>query len=340
MAVKTVTYLGNSPPGSANTARGPSEIIWGWQGQTNAGAADSSQDPRLGMFEYDDFLIAGSGGLYPSTALFTGSIGRWAGLTPIGGGVTDGVIAGGGLTLSPGSLAVSSTNQTAAAIFSGVGSYQITANSSGASALQGRLAFEARVMLSSIVTAKRDAFVGLCDQTPQSTAALQCLLPFTVVSGGTTNALTSTRNLIGFYSPSSTTSDWNFVFQLASTAAVFPTNLQSLVSTVTGAAIAGGTFYKLGFVYDPGAQATPISSASSGQTAGAVAKAMLTVYVNGIKAAAFLTQTQNILTASFPTGVMGPIAAIVPSSSGANSGTAQAGQETVDWIRVGQNAIT
>lgn len=336
MSVKSITYLANT---ALNTERGPSEAIWGLPGNVNAGPEDFIQDPRLGMYTWDEFDVTGSPGLYPSTALITASLGKWGFLGPIGGGATDGAIVGGGLTLSPGSLAVSSTNQTAAVLFSQVGGYQVTANSSGNSALQGKIAFEARVMLSSVTASKRDAFVGLCDQTPLSSAALQCLLPFTVVSGGTANALTSTRNLIGFYAPSSTNTEWGFVFQLASTAAVICSNLQSLVSKVTGTAIAAGTFYKLGFVYDPNAVAQQISSASDGQTAGTLAKAMLSVYVNGVKAAAFLTQTQNILTASFPTGIMGPIAAIVPSSSGANSGSTQSGTMTVDWIRIGQNMI-
>lgn len=336
MSVKTVGFNLNL---ALNTERGPSEAIWNVVNPGNAGVADFIQDPRLGMYIFDEFAIGGSPGLYPSTALITGSVGQWGALAPIGGGMTDGAIVGGGMTLAPGSLAVSSTNQTAAVLFSQTGAYQITANSSGNSALQGRLAFEARVMLSSVTASKRDAFVGLCDQTPQSSAALQCLLPFTVVSGGTANALTSTRNLIGFYAPSSTNTDWGFVFQLASTAAVLVSNMQSLVSQVTGTAIAAATFYKFGFVYDPVAPTQTIVTIANGQTAGNVARAMLTVFVNGIKAAAFLTQTQNILTASFPTGIMGPIMAIVPSSSGANSGSTQSGTMTVDWIRVAQNCI-
>ena len=129
------------------------------------------------------------------------------------------------------------------------------------------------------------------------------------------------------------------MYQLASTAPVFASNLDSLVSRVTGSAIVAGTFYKLGFIYDPIAQVQQIVTASDGQTVGVVARGMLKVYVNGIAAAAFLTQTQNILTASFPTGIMGPIAAFanVSNSGTSNSATNLSGLFTLDWMRVAQN---
>jgi hypothetical protein len=334
-AVKTINYLANA---TVNTERGPSEIVWGGTGPLqgaapNAWVEDFIQDPRLGMHFFDDFLMTGSGPAV-SGAAYLGSMGQWSIYLGSTAALADGGIIGGGIQFVPGSIAVSSGASTpTTAISSMVGSFQITANSSGTSALQGKMAFEARVMLTSVTDVKRGAFVGLCDQgIPQAN------LPFTVVSGGSTNELTSTRNLIGFYAPSSGGPDWNFVFQLASTAPVFPTGLQSLVSTVTGTSIAAGTFYKLGFVYDVKPQNTLIGTASTGQTAATQAGAMLKVYVNGIQAAAFLTQAANILTASFPTGIMGPIAAFVNvSNSGtSNSGTTLSGKMTLDWIRVAQ----
>lgn len=334
-AVKSVVYAANTV---ANTERGPSEAVWAGYGAQqgaapNAWVEDFIQDPRLGMHFFDDFLMTGAGPAV-SGAAYLGSMGAWSIYLGSTAALADGGIVGGGVQFVPGSIAVSSgTSTPTTAISSMVGSFQITANSSGASALQGKLAFEARVMLTSATDVKRGAFVGLCDQAiPQSN------LPFLVVSGGSSNELTSTRNLIGFYAPSSGGPDWNFVFQLASTAAVFPTGLQSLVSTVTGSSIVAGTFYKLGFIFDPNAQNVNIGSASTGQTAGTTAKAMLKVYVNGLEAAAFLTQSANILTASFPTGIMGPIAAFVNvSNSGtSNSATNLSGKMTLDWIRVAQ----
>lgn len=333
MALKSVLYNANTV---ANTERGPSEAIWGAPGSPNAWVEDFLQDPRLGMHFFDDFLVTGDG---PGAATaYTGSLGQWSLYQGSNSGtLQDGKIIGGGLQWLPSSGTVAGGASTpTVAISSLTGAYQIITNSSGASALQGRLAFEARVMLTSITSGQRDAFVGLSDAAPGATN------PFTVVSAGSSNLLTSTQNLIGFYNADSGRGqDWAFVYQLASTAPVFASNLNSLVSRVTGTAIAAGTFYKLGFVYDPNAAVLVIGTASDGQTVANLAKGMLKVYVNGQAAAAFLTQTQNILTASFPTGIMGPIAAFTPvSTSGTgNSATNVAGLMTLDWLRVAQNLI-
>jgi hypothetical protein len=335
VADKSIVYQANLV---ANTERGPSEVIWSGQGSLNAWVADFIQDPRLGMHFFDDFLVAGTGPAV-SGAAYLGSMGQWSIYLGSTAALADGGIVGGGIQFVPGSIAVSSGASTpTTALTSQAGAFQITSASTGASALQGRLAFEARVMLTSVTDAKRGAFIGLTDQGTPAAGN-----PFLVVSGGSSNELTSTRNLIGFYNPSSgLNADWQFVYQLASTAPVFVTNLANLISTVTGSAIAAGTFYKLGFVFDPNAAPQAISSAATGQTAGVVAKGMLKVYVNGIQAAAFLTQTQNILTASFPTGIMGPCIAFcnVSNSGTSNSATNLSGKMTVDWIRVAQNAIT
>lgn len=333
MAVKSANYLANL---ALNTERGPTEAIWGSPGTPNAWVPDFIQDPRLGMHFFDDFLVTG---FAVGTAL-GGSIGQWSFYAGSAAPTfSDGGIVGGGLQFNPSSIAVSSGTSTPTIEISGLcGAFQISANSSGNSALQGKLAFEARVMLTSVAASQRDAFVGLADQTSPSSG-----LPFLVLSGGSSNMLTSTRNLIGFYNADQGRGqDWGFMFQLASTAPVFCSNLNSLVSRVTGSAIVAGTFYKLGFVYDPQALPKLIGTASDGQTVGNTAKAMIQVYVNGIAAAAFLTQTQNILTASFPTGIMAPIVAFANcSSSGTgNSATSQSGQMVTDWLRIAQNAIT
>jgi hypothetical protein len=334
MSVKSADYVSSA----ADTNRGPSQALWAAPGGAGAWVEDYIQDPSLGMHFFDDFLVAGSGPAV-SGAAFLGSMGQWSIYLGSSAGIADGGIVGGGLQFNPGSIAVSSGASTpTTAIGSQTGSFQITANSSGASALQGRLVFEARVMLTSITSGQRDAFIGLGDQgTPGATN------PFTVVSGGSSQMLTTTRNLIGFYNADSGRGqDWAFMFQLASTAPVFCSNLNSLVSRVTGSAIAAGSFYKLGFVYNPQAMPVTIATASDGQTVGNVAKAMITVYVNGVAAAAFQTQTQNILTASFPTGIMGPLAAFcnVSNSGTSNSGTGVAGQMVLDWMRVAQTAVT
>lgn len=338
MAVKNIVYLSNNPPGtSANTERGPSETIWGWQGQPNGGVEDFLQDPRLGMHFFDDFVVTGQG---PGAATaFTGSMGNWSLFQGSNSGtIKDASSIGGILSFVPSSGTVSSGASTPTVSIRGLaGAFCIASNSSGNSALQGRLAFEARVALTSITSGQRAAFIGLTDGAPGNNS------PFLNVSAGSSNELASSANLIGFYNPSSgLNQDWQFVFQLASTAPVFVTNLANLVSTVTGSAITAGQVVKLGFVYDPNAGYMNISSAANGQTAGTTARAMLKVYVNGVAAAAFLTQAANILTASFPTGIMTPIAAFaaVSNSGTSNSATSLAGLMQLDWIRVAQNAIT
>lgn len=340
MAVKSIVVAGNVPPNTtANTERGPSQQIWNWNGQGNAGPADFSQDPRLGMSFFDDFLVSGFDPGAGAAAALSGNLGQWSVYVGSTAQIRDGGIVGGGLQFVPGSIAVSSGASTpTTAISSMTGAFRISANSSGASALQGKLAFECRLMFTSVTDVKRAAFAGLIDEGAPSATT-----PFLVVSGGSSNELASTRNLIGFYFPSSGLGgDCRFVYQLADTAAVFPTNLASLVSTVTGSSIVAGTSYKFGFVYDPAAEVKTISSASTGQTVGQQAKAMLKIFVNGMEAQTFLTQTANILTASFPTGIMGPCVAFanVSNSGTSNSATNLSGLMTCDWVRVMQNATT
>lgn len=346
-AQQPVRYLGNTV---TSTYQGPSAVIWSGSqpgGSVTPGAwiEDMIVDPAVGMHFYEGFESSSTPGLYPIAALTQATMGRMALLAPAGGGINDAGIVGGAIQMQAGSLAIASTNQITEVLYSAVGCFRISGASSTSGSLQNKLAFEARVALTSITNGARDVFVGLIDQAPKSTAALQALFPFTQ-AGSSSNNLTSTYNLIGFYFPSASTAanptgDCQFVYQLASNAPVFASNLGGLISNVTGAAIAAGTYYKLGFIYDPQAQTIPIGTATNGQTVGNSARGMLRIYINGIQAAAFLTQANNILTASFPTGIMGPIAAISPCVSGtSNSGSASAGLLNVDFIRVAQTAQT
>jgi hypothetical protein len=324
MGVRTLQYV---PTLSADTERGPSPQVWAWLDGGNAGPEDFLQDPRLGMYVWDDFNPAGN---LPSSAAAAvlGALDNWSvylGKTAV---ISDAGIVGGALSLTPGTSASNEPINFA----STAGAFQITTAST--SGLQGRLAFEARVMLQSVTASKRDAFVGLMD----GGASQAINVP--IVAGTTTNNMNSSQNFLGFYNPySGSAQDWCFVYGLANTATVFPTNLQSLISTITGSAIVAGTYYKLGFVFDPFAYTTLITSASTGQTVGTYARQMLTVYVNGQKAAAYLSQAGNVLTASFPTGIMGPTFGICNEVSSVGAST-NAGAMSVDWVRVAQNAIT
>lgn len=311
MSVNTVDYLANLTP---STQRGPSESIWGAPGTPNGWIADFIQDFSLGTFFEDDFNPAPN---YPGGS-YTGGFGRWTIFSTANGVITDAGIVGGGIT-----LAASTTADQGLTLSSSAGAFQIITSGG---VYQSRMAFEARVATStaSLAASTADMFVGLMDN---GTGTSQ--IPITTVNG----VLSTTPNLIGFHKRGGVTTpgDWGFVYQLAGGTAVYPTNLQSLVTTVTAVAPVGGTYYKLGFVYDNFAQPFQISTASTGQTAGIIARSLIRVYVNGVSAVAFLTST-NVGGTAFPTGIMGPVVAFMQQSTTASVNS------SIDWLRVAQNA--
>src|SRR5260370_1287221 len=130
--------------------RGPSEILWGAPGAPNAWVEDFIQDPRLGLYAFDDFSPCGSG---PGAATaFTGSFGQWTLYQGSNSGtIVDAGIIGGGIQFVPSSGTVSSGASTPTlALQSLAGAFQLITNSSGTSALQGKLAFQFLVPLTSI----------------------------------------------------------------------------------------------------------------------------------------------------------------------------------------------
>jgi hypothetical protein len=320
MAVKSVTYLANQPTtsalGSQNTERGPTEDLWGAPGAPNAWIADFLQSPRLGMYFFDDFKTCGISPATGSAQGFSGEM-NYSAYATTGGVIADSAIVGGGINLSG-----ATTAHQGVALGSLTTGFQIVTSTT---VYQQRLVFECRVQLSlaSLANSKSDVFIGLSDTVPASQVPISN-------TGGT---LSTTPGLIGFHKRGGTTNaaDWNFVYQLAGGTAVYPTNLQALVATVLGTAPSTTTlaFYKLGFVYDPFAPPLVISSASTGQTAGNVARPIIRVYVNGVPAAAFLTTT-NVGGAAFPVTTLSPNIAFMQQS------TTAAVSCDVDWVRVAQ----
>lgn len=322
MAVKSV-YIENNL--AANTYRGPSASIWGANGTPNAWIAALLEAPSLGVHVFDDFQSTGPVASTAAAAVtqeYRG-LSLYAGKT---GTIVDASIQGGGITLVPGT----STTNEPMTLMSQNGCFQLSSASTQAGTM-GRLAFECRVALLSVLASMRDAFVGLAD--PQG--APNIAIPITAGTG--TNQLCTSNNLIGFYAAYSggAAGDWQFVYQKASTAPVFVANLGSLISTVTGSAIQSGTYYKLGFDYNPLAPVQAVGVAGTGQTVGQQAQAVINIYVNGLKAATFLTKGANIFNASFPTGVMGPCFGICNEVSSVNAST-NAGNMSLDWYRVAQ----
>lgn len=321
MPVKTAGYLANT---AANTERGPTEALWYAPGSPNAWIADFIQDPRLGMYFFDDFLTfpkLASGSLGPVAA----GLG-WGYFGTANAAVADDGIVGAGLKFSASTTASQGNN-----ISSLTGAFQII---NGSAALQGRLVFEARVRANGIANTQNDTFVGLMDNGGGTSG---------IPISGTPGTLSATPNLIGFHKRGGTTNatDWNFVYQLAGGTAVYPTNLQNLVNTVTGSAYVNSAYVKLGFVYNPNAVPILINTAVTAgtlvQTVGVISRPMIQVYVNGQPAAAFLNSanlTSAVSGAAFPTGFMGPVFAFYEAAASVGYDSA------IDWIRVAQNAIT
>lgn len=305
MAVKSAQY---APALTADISRGPSIAIW-----DGFNIPAILENPGLGMYFFDDFIVC------PSSPA-TGSAlpwGSWAAFLETNGAITDGALEGGVIK-----LAASTTAHQGVSLNSLAGSFRITTTST--LALNKKLAFEARVAVSSIAASQQDTFVGLMD-----TGGGLTLEPITATGG----LLTTTPNLIGFHQKGGASgfADWNFVYQLGGGTAVYPTNLQALITTVTGVAPVAAAFVKLGFIFDPNPPSLLISSASTGQTVGVLAKPMIQVFVNGQPAPAFLTST-NVQGTTFPTGFMGPVMAFKQQSTTASISS------SFDWIRVAQGA--
>lgn len=317
--MKNFQYLNNLV---ADTTRGPSPSIWGSPGSGNAWVADFIQDPRLGLYQMEDFKSTGITPGTGSAATFVGDT-AWYAYGDTAGVITDANIVGGGITMAAGT-----TDNAGIALGSLSQCYQLITS---AGAYQGRLAFECRVAMSaaSYVATRNDMFAGLVDASGTPAA----VLPITATGG----LLTTAAGLIGFHKRGGATgaTDWNFVYQVAGGTAVYATNLQSLITTVLGSAPVGGTFYKLGFVFDAfNPPVLPITSPSTGQSLTPTgAKAMVTVYVNGLRAAAFLTST-NVAGTAFPTTIMSRALAY------RNDNTTAAMSGSVDWACVGQTAIS
>lgn len=315
MSVQTLDYLSSG----SDTGRGPSLSLWG-----SCPITDILEDPSKGMHFFDDFLVAGQPALNAAS-----SMGQWACFADTASTITDAAQEGGVVKL------LNTANPKQIILASNTGSFQFCTAATGYP-LKGKMWFECRVAVGSITTAIRDFFIGLCDNTTSQICSANNLVVST-----STNTLVTTPNLFGFHFRATTNpTDVGLAFNVAGGTVQYPTNLQTLSLTVAGAALTAFAavtngnatgFVKLGFVFDPTGGNPPkiISSASSGQTAGNVAKPLITIYVNGQPAAAFLTST-NVQAATFPVGFMSPVIAFGTQT---NSGAGY-----IDWIRVAQVA--
>lgn len=316
MSVRTIRAARNL---SANTDRGPSDAIW-----SNCPIADFQQDPQIGMHFYEDFLLSGNADM---TSAYKNSIGQWSTYGYAGSLLADGAAEGGVLTMG------ADGDQEGVTLESASGSYRLVTTST--LALNGKLWFEAKIARSSIATAKGDFFVGLC--TPSLSSGLPAAaIPITT----TDDTLSTTPSFIGFHSTSSTgtrggPTEVAVAFNLASGTVNYPTNLTTLMASTGQTVLAGGTFVKLGFIFDPFAQMKQISAATARQTAGQVKRALIRFFVNGVEAPTFLTSddVQNATAGqAFPTGFMAPCISVM-NTTGSTPPTM-----STDFIRVAQLA--
>jgi hypothetical protein len=311
-----------------DTSRGPSNGLW-----YDCPLEDFIQNfgggiSTPGTLVQDEFEIAGQPALNANSDL-----GQWACWADTGSLFTDANEEGGVVLLN---AAVAGKSIVLA---SNAGGFKIVSGASGFP-LGQKMWFECRVALASIASTVNGCFVGLADNTgSQITSANNTLLTTTA------DTFATTKGIFGFQNRCITSpTDWSVVYNVAGGTVQYPTNLQTLVNTVTGSAAAayaavtngnGTGFVKLGFVFDPtaGNPAQIISSLpSSGQTAGNVAKPLIQFFVNGQLCGTFLTST-NVQAATFPVKRMSPVIEVMQASG---SGTVAGAGLYVDWIRCAQ----
>ncbi len=296
---------------AVDTSRGPSQGIW-----ADCPVLALLEDPSLGMYFFDDFLMAGQMPVATGGTSVT-NMGQWGLFASQGGLLADGATEGGSISLT------SDGDQEAVNLASLAGAFRLVTTSTNA--LNGKLWFECRFAVGTISATKMDCFIGLSDKLVTSN-----LMVNGIPISTTDDTLSTTPNLIGFHKKSGGPTEVNFVYQLAGGTAVYPTGMTTLMNTCTGAVNTASAFHKFGFVFDPNAPMTRIATASTGQTAGAVKQALIRVAVDNMVAPAFLT-SDNTGGSAFPTGFMGPVIANMQTATGANA-------LIIDWIRVAQLA--
>lgn len=316
MTVKSIRFANNftaSSPG--NIQRLPSDSVW------YDCPLDDFIERQNGTVFFDDFVMAGQPTLNAKS-----SIGQWACWADTGSSFIDAGQEGSVLQIA------NTTQGDQVTMASNAGSFRMVSGATGFP-LQAKLWFECRVATSSITTATSDFFVGLCDNTTTQIASQQATV---IATAG--NTLITVPNLFGFHKRATTNpTDVGLAFNVAGGTVQYPTNLQTLVNTVTGspltayATVANGPstgFVKLGFVYDPNAQPVLLgSTVSTGQTASVIARPLIKIFVNGLLSNVYLTSV-NAQAATFPTGYMSPVIAY-------NCRTGNA-ILYMDWIMVAQ----
>jgi hypothetical protein len=301
-----------------DTSRGPSNNLWGPFG--NFEGCDNKV--------WNDFQQTGNPGTTASAV--AASIGNLTAYAYAGATISDLQLEGGVIGLT------SDTADEGISLLSSTGSFRMVTTST--LALNGRLAFEARVARSSVVSAKGEFFVGLMAPTLASglPAAAQ---PITV----TDDTLMTAGDFFGFHCNQTTgvrggPTEVAVAFELASGTINYPTNMTTLMASSGNSVLvaqSGQTgFVKLGFLFDRNGPMRRVTAATARQTAGQIVRAVVRFFVNGLELPAFLSSADvanATATQAFPTAFMCPVFAHM---NGASTFTVS----SIDWWKCAQEA--
>jgi hypothetical protein len=280
------------------------------------------QDPRVGMYFFDDFTVIGSADM---SSAYKGSNGQWASYGYAGAQMNDAQKEGSVIKLS------SDGDNEGLTLLSQGGAFRFVTTST--LAYNGKMWFEVRLAKSSVASAHLNFFAGLMAPTLSSglPAAAQ---PITT----TDDTVMTAGDLFGFFGVGTTSTrggptevEVDFVLASGTINRPYTTLMADSGNTV----LAADSYVKLGWVFDPAAYTQQVTNATARQTAGNLRAPVLQFYVNGNKTSGFLTYEDvknSTAGQAFPTSFMCPVLSVMNMASQSSDYLA------VDWIRVAQIA--
>jgi len=302
---------------AASSTRGPTGAVW-----SDCPWTEFQNDPSKGMTFWDDFILTSS-----AIASNTGNMGGWSIYGSTGAQVNDAGVEGGVVKIG------SDGDDESAVILSNTSTFRFVTTST--LALNQKMWYESRWARSSITTDIADHFAGLMKPT-LSSGLPAVAQPITT----TDDTLMTAGDFFGFHSNSNTATrggptEIAAAFVLTSGTINYPTNLTTLMASSSNSVLTAGGYVKTGWVFDPNAPFTRITTATARQTAGNIRKALLRFYINGLTTPAFLTSddiANATATQAFPTAFMAPVFAVGNTSAGATNTL------NIDWVRIAQKA--
>jgi hypothetical protein len=303
MAVNTVEWQANL---AADTNRHPSKAIWG-----DCPIETIREDPTYGVHIFEDFIGFGkTTAVASNVGRYYGETGAWISWEDTSCTLTTPV------QTTPDSNGMLRSTLTGTAHLANVLAYGYgTAYSSGSTGpfiytdgVGGKLWFEARVRFNSVSASTNIFFIGLAQSGCAVTLA---------AATSTTTLFDSTDgvgnvDLLGFD-----------ILQAAPSVVrgVYGINGSARTSAGTAQTAVAATWYKLGFIVDPLA---PFTSMSSGVT---LKRKKMRWFVDGVE----VQSLSDTATSPFPTAKV-----LTPTFHSSNGGTGTAGTIDIDYIRAAQ----